>query len=93
MARMGWRDIKLAVHSGLYGCGLCRMVSDKPRWYLSMSAAGGRPVERGLCSLEVRGQRRGLFERDGTMRGQDKKRYGHYACIWRHPFERLYFGT
>ena len=93
MARMGWRDIKLAVHFGLYGSGLCCMVSDKPRLYLSAPEAGGGPVERSLFSLEVRGQRGGLSERDGTMRGKDTKRYGHHACIWWHSLERLYHGT
>ncbi len=36
-----------------------------------------------VCCLEDRGRRGGLSERDGTMRGRDKKRYGHHACIWR----------
>ena len=67
MAGLGWRNIKLAIHSGLYGRSLWYMVSDKSRLGISAPAESSITVEHGICSLEVRGQRRGLYERDGTV--------------------------
>ena len=67
VAWVGRHNIKWAVYSGLYGCGLCRMVFNQSRLRLFTPAASGITVERSLYSLEVRGQRRGLYERDGTV--------------------------
>lgn len=93
VAWMGRRDIKLAVYPGIYGFSLYHLVFNKHLLYLFAPEAGSRPMEHGLCSLEVRGQRGGLPERDGTVRSGIKKRYRYHACIWRHPLERLHFGT
>ena len=59
--------MKWAVYFGLYGCGLCGMVFNQSRLRLFTQTASGITVERSLYSLEVRGQRRGLYERDGTV--------------------------
>ena len=83
MLWLGWVGVTLSWQFtlGFMGSVCITWFFNKHLLYLFAPEANSRPMEHGLCSLEVRGQCGGLPERDGTVRSGIKKKI-QASCLY-----------